>query len=153
MDALSLLVGAAAVSVKVTLRPDGTLNAIGPDTPKAAQAVGILKQHKETLQRTLAKPAPAEPETLGSLYDVLCYCSPPVEVIEFLQMIEKRQTLMPGLEAWLRRWEGIRAGEPIPALDSFASGLGECPKVPVTENARLLWNFAPATGELVEAEL
>lgn len=134
MDALSLVVGAAAVGVKVALRPDGTLNATGPDTPQAAQVVGILKQHKEILQRALAKPAPAEPETLGSLYDVFCYCSPPVELVAFLQMIGQRQTLTPGLEAWLRRWEAIRAGEAIPALDSF------------TPEEGIPWPF-PATAE------
>ncbi len=124
MDTLSLLVAAAAVSVKVGLRPDGSLTATGPDTQKAAQMVGLLKAHKETLQRELARPAPAEPTSLGSLYDVLCYCSPPVEVIEFLQMIENRQTLTPGLTAWLRRWEAIRAGDPLPALDSFTQEEG-----------------------------
>lgn len=125
MDALSLLVGAAAVGVKVWLLPDGSLTATGPDTQKAATVVGILKAHKETLQHELARPAPAEPTYLGSLYDVLCYCSPPVEVIEFLQMIENSQPLTPGLTAWLRRWEAIRAGDPLPALDSFTQKEGD----------------------------
>jgi len=119
MDALSLLVGATAVGVKVGLRPDGSLTATGPDTPQAAQVVGILKAHKETLQRELARPAPEEPGELATLYDVLCYCSPPLELVEFLQMIEQRQTLTPGLSVWLRRWETIRTGDPLPALDSF----------------------------------
>jgi hypothetical protein len=148
MDALSLLVGATAVGVKVTLRPDGTLNATGPDTPQAAQVVAILKAHKETLQRELARPAPAEPTELATLYDVLCYCSPPVELIEFLQMVDGGQTLTPGLTAWLRRWEGIRAGDPLPALDNLTPGtMGQ-----TDGEAGIPWPF-PSTLEQVEAGL
>lgn len=148
MDVLSLLVGATTVGVQVTLRPDGSLNATGPDTPQAAQVVGILKAHKETLQSELARPAPAEPTALGSLYDVLCYCSPPVELVEFLQMIGNRQTLTPGLTAWLRRWEAIRAGEPLPALDSFTpAAMGQ-----TDGEAGIPWPF-PSTVERVEAGL
>lgn len=148
MDALSLLVGATAVGVKVALRPDGTLNATGPDTPQAAQVVGILKAHKETLQRELARPASVEPTELATLYDVLCYCSPPLELVEFLQMIGDRQTLTPGLTAWLRRWEAIRAGEPIPALDnSTPAARGQ-----TDGEARIPWPF-PSTLEQVEAGL
>lgn len=141
MDALSLLVGATAVGVKVGVRPDGTLNATGPDTPQAPQVVGILKRHKETLLQALAKPAPKEPTELATLYDVLCYCSPPLELVEFLQMIEKRQTLTPALSAWLRRWEAIRAGDPLPALDSFTSA---------EEGDGIPWPF-PSTVEQIEA--
>lgn len=148
MDALSLLVGATAVGVKVALRPDGTLNATGPDTPQAAQVVGILKAYKETLQRELARPAPVEPIELATLYDVLCYCSPPLELIEFLQMIGDRQTLTPGLTAWLRRWEAIRAGEPIPALDNSTPAAMDR----TDGEAGIPWPF-PSTMEQVEAGL
>lgn len=141
MDALSLLVGAVAVGVRVGLRPDGTLSATGPDTPKAAQVVDILKAHKETLQRELARPVPKEPTELATLYDVLCYCSPPLELIEFLQMIENRQTLTPALSAWLRRWEAIRAGDPLPALDNFTSR---------EEGEGIPWPFS-STVERIEA--
>lgn len=59
---------------------------------------------------------PSEPATL---FDVYRLCSPPLELLTRLQEEEAQDGLPPKIVAWLRLWERINAGEPIPELDKF----------------------------------
>jgi hypothetical protein len=52
-----------------------------------------------------------------SLYDVLCWLSPPVELLELLERwATKKQPPQP-VRDYMERWRKLRTGEPMPALD------------------------------------
>ncbi len=59
---------------------------------------------------------PSEPATLFDVYRV---CSPPLELLTWLQKVEAKKGLPDRVTTWLHLWERINAGEPIPELDKF----------------------------------
>ena len=52
----------------------------------------------------------------GNLYAILCYTAPPLTAVRLLQ---EREELPADVVSWLRRWDAIRAGEPVPVLDTM----------------------------------
>lgn len=52
-----------------------------------------------------------------SLYDVLCWLSPPVELLELLERWAAKKQPPPPVRDYMERWRKLRTGEPIPELD------------------------------------
>lgn len=52
-----------------------------------------------------------------SLYDVLCWLAPPLELIEALERWSHMKPLPQPVLDYLERWRKLRTGEPLPELD------------------------------------
>ncbi len=52
-----------------------------------------------------------------TLYDVLVYLSPPVELIDAVERWAAMKPLPEPVLAYLSRWQALRTGEPMPAVD------------------------------------
>ena len=61
-------------------------------------------------------------KTATTLYEILCHTSPPRAVIELLQREERLGRLGPDVVTWLRRWERLRTGDPVPEVDRWEGG-------------------------------
>jgi hypothetical protein len=52
-----------------------------------------------------------------SLYDVLCWLSPPLALIEALERWQTMKQLPQPVLDYVERWRKLRTGEPMPELD------------------------------------
>ena len=52
-----------------------------------------------------------------SLYDVLCWLSPPLELLEALDRWKAMKRLPPPVLAYMERWRKLQTHEPMPEMD------------------------------------
>ncbi|GIV73516.1 hypothetical protein [Caldilinea sp.] len=74
------------------------------------------KQSKQYRCDVCRLKAELEPQ---SLYDVLCWLSPPVELIDAVERWSKMKQLPQPVLDWLDRWRRLRTDEPVPEVDRF----------------------------------
>ena len=57
--------------------------------------------------------------TPTNLYELLCYCMPPLTVVSYLQDTAKRYGMSDEAADWLDLVVRVRSGEAIPEMDKF----------------------------------
>ena len=73
-----------------------------------------MKQEPLTRCDVCRLKAELEPQ---NLYDVLCWLSPPVELLEALERWQSKKQLPQPVLDYLYRWRRLRTHEPVPELD------------------------------------
>ena len=71
----------------------------------------------------------SEEVNLTTMYDLLSFVAPPLELIEGLERQAERRTLPPRTIEFLDRWKRIRSDGPMLELDEFRAAEGDAVKV------------------------
>lgn len=73
-----------------------------------------MNQEQSTRCDVCRLKAEQEPQ---SLYDVLCWLAPPLELMEALERWQSMKQLPQPVLDYIERWRKLRTGEPMPELD------------------------------------